>query len=147
MQDLILKVKDFQQTFGQVVNRKPALVDLELANLRFELMKEENEEYMQAVIDKDVVEVADALGDQLYILIGTILSHGMQEVIVDVFNEIHRSNMSKLDENGKPIINGQNGVLDITRELGKVLKSPRYSKPNFDKILKNAQMFKLQTKV
>ena len=138
MQDLILKVKDFQQTFGQVVNRKPALVDLELANLRFELMKEENDEYMQAVIDKDVVEVADALGDQLYILIGTILSHGMQEVIVDVFNEIHRSNMSKLDENGKPIINGQNGVLDITRELGKVLKSPRYSKPNFDKILKNA---------
>lgn len=138
MQDLILKVKDFQQTFGQVVNRKPTLVDLELANLRFELMKEENEEYMQAVIDKDVVEVADALGDQLYILIGTILSHGMQEVIVDVFNEIHRSNMSKLDENGNPIINGQNGVLDITRELGKVLKSPRYSKPNFDKILKNA---------
>ena len=138
MQDLILKVKDFQQTFDQVVNRKPTLVYLELANLRFELMKEENEEYMQAVIDKDVVEVADALGDQLYILIGTILSHGMQEVIVDVFNEIHRSNMSKLDENGKPIINGQNGVLDITRELGKVLKSPRYSKPNFDKILKNA---------
>ena len=138
MQDLILKVKDFQQTFDQVVNRKPTLVDLELANLRFELMKEENEEYMQAVIDKDVVEVADALGDQLYILIGTILYHGMQEVIVDVFNEIHRSNMSKLDENGKPIINGQNGVLDITRELGKVLKSPRYSKPNFDKILKNA---------
>lgn len=138
MQDLILKVKDFQQTFDQVVNRKPTLVDLELANLRFELMKEENEEYMQAVIDKDVVEVADALGDQLYILIGTILSHGMQEVIVDVFNEIHRSNMSKLDENGKPIINGQDGVLDITRELGKVLKSPRYSKPNFDKILKNA---------
>ena len=138
MQDLILKVKDFQQTFVQVVNRKPTLVDLELANLRFELMKEENEEYMQAVIDKDVVEVADALGDQLYILIGTILSHGMQEVIVDVFNEIHRSNMSKLDENGNPIINGQNGVLDITRELGKVLKSPRYSKPNFDKILKNA---------
>ena len=136
MQDLILKVKDFQQTFDQVVNRKPTLVDLELANLRFELMKEENEEYMQAVIDKDVVEVADALGDQLYILIGTILSHGMQEVIVDVFNEIHRSNMSKLDENGKPIINGQNGVLDITRELGKVLKSTRYSKPNFDKILK-----------
>ena len=138
MQDLILKVKDFQQTFDQVVNRKPTLVDLELANLRFELMKEENEEYMQAVIDKDIVEVADALGDQLYILIGTILSHGMQEVIVDVFNEIHRSNMSKLDENGNPIINGQNGVLDITRELGKVLKSPRYSKPNFDKILKNA---------
>ena len=138
MQDLILKVKDFQQTFGQVVNRKPTLVDLELANLRFELMKEENEEYMQAVIDKDVVEVADALGDQLYILIGTILSHGMQEVIVDVFNEIHRSNMSKLDVNSKLIINGQNGLLDITRELGKVLKSHRYSKPNFDKILKNA---------
>lgn len=138
MQDLILKVKQFQETFGQTVNRNPTLVDLELANLRFELMKEENEEYMQAVIDKDLVEVADALGDKLYILIGTILSHGMQEVIVDVFNEIHRSNMSKLDENGNPIINGQNGVLDITRELGKVLKSPIYSKPNFDKILKNA---------
>ena len=138
MQDLILKVKQFQETFGQTVNRNPTLVDLELANLRFELMKEENEEYMQAVIDKDLVEVAYALGDKLYILIGTILSHGMQHIIVDVFNEIHRSNMSKLDENGKPIINGQNGVLDITRELGKVLKSPIYSKPNFDKILKNA---------
>ena len=138
MQDLILKVKQFQETFGQTVNRNPTLVDLELANLRFELMKEENEEYMQAVIDKDLVEVAYALGDKLYILIGTILSHGMQHIIVDVFNEIHRSNMSKLDDNGEPIINGQNGVLDITRELGKVLKSSRYSKPNFDKILKNA---------
>lgn len=138
MQDLILKVKQFQETFGQTVNRNPTLVDLELANLRFELMKEENEEYMQAVIDKDLVEVADALGDKLYILIGTILSHGMQHIIVDVFNEIHRSNMSKLDDNGEPIINGQNGVLDINRELGKVLKSTRYSKPNFDKILKNA---------
>ena len=88
-------------------------------------MREENEEYLEAAKDGDMIEVADALGDQLYILCGTILKHGMQDKIVEVFEEIQRSNMSKLDANGNPIY----------REDGKVLKSELYFKPDIQKIL------------
>ncbi len=83
-------------------------------------MAEENLEYLEAAKGNDMIEVADALGDMLYILCGTILSHGMQHKIVEVFDEIQRSNMSKLGEDGKPIY----------REDGKVLKGPNYFKPN-----------------
>ena len=93
--------------------------------LRYNLMKEENEEYLDAAQKKDLVEVADALGDMLYILCGTILSHGMQYKITEVFNEIQRSNMSKLGDDGKPIY----------REDGKVLKGPNYFKPDIKSIL------------
>ena len=93
--------------------------------LRYNLMKEENEEYLEAAQKKDLVEVADALGDMLYILCGTILSHGMQHKITDVFKEIQRSNMSKLGPDGKPIY----------REDGKVLKGPNYFKPDIAAIL------------
>jgi predicted HAD superfamily Cof-like phosphohydrolase len=88
-------------------------------------MKEENEEYLEAALKGDIVEVADALGDQLYILCGTILKHGLQHKIGEVFEEIQRSNMSKLDENGKPIY----------REDGKILKSNLYFKPNIKSII------------
>ncbi len=94
--------------------------------LRFNLMKEENEEYLEAANNNDLVEVADALGDLLYILCGTIIEHGMQYKIEEVFDEIQRSNMSKLGEDGNPIY----------REDGKVLKGPNYFKPNIDSILK-----------
>lgn len=90
-------------------------------------MKEENEEYLEAAKKNDIIEIADALGDQLYILCGTILRHGLQHKIVEVFEEIQRSNMSKLDANGKPIY----------REDGKVLKSELYFKPNIRKILED----------
>ena len=90
-----------------------------------DLLKEENEEYLEAALNGDMVEIADALGDQLYILCGTILRHGLQDKIVEVFEEIQRSNMSKLDADGKPIY----------REDGKVLKSDRYFKPNIAAIL------------
>ena len=93
--------------------------------LRYNLMKEENEEYLQAAKEGDIVEVADAVGDMLYILCGTILKHGLQDKIADVFEEIQRSNMSKLDKNGQPIY----------REDGKVLKSELYFKPDIKKIL------------
>ena len=93
--------------------------------LRYNLMKEENEEYLDAAQKNDLVEVADALGDMLYILCGTILSHGMQYKITEVFNEIQRSNMSKLGDDGKPIY----------REDGKVLKGPNYFKPDIKSIL------------
>lgn len=88
-------------------------------------MKEENEEYLEAVKNNDLVEVADALGDMLYILCGTIIEHGLQDKIDAIFNEIQKSNMSKLDKDGEPIY----------REDGKVLKGQNYFKPNITKIL------------
>lgn len=95
--------------------------------LRYKLMREENEEYLEAANNDDLVEVADALGDMLYILCGTIIEHGLQHKIEEVFEEIQRSNMSKLGDNGEPIY----------REDGKVLKGPNYFKPNIEEILKS----------
>ena len=88
-------------------------------------MKEENDEYLEACYAKDLVEIADALGDQLYILCGTILKHGMQHIIEDVFNEIQASNMSKLGDDGKPVL----------RADGKILKGLNYFKPNIKQFL------------
>lgn len=93
--------------------------------LRFNLMKEENEEYLEAVQKNDMVEIADALGDMLYILCGTIIEHGLQDKIEAIFDEIQRSNMSKLDENGKPTY----------RKDGKVMKGSNYFKPDLSRIL------------
>ena len=135
MKKQIAQVQEFQKAFGQVVNKNPNFINKNLAVLRFKLMEEENDEYLEAVYDNDLVEIADALGDQLYVLLGTILSYGMQYIIEDVLSEIHRSNMSKLDNEGKPIINGANGVIDDTRALGKVLKSKNYSKPDIEQFL------------
>ena len=135
MKHQIAQVQKFQEAFSQVINNRPTLVNPELAGLRFDLMKEENDEYLEAILNKDLDQVADALGDQLYILCGTILTHGMQHIIEAVFDEIQRSNMSKLDSNGKPIINGQNGVLDASRPLGKILKSKNFSEPNLKQFL------------
>ena len=117
-------VKDFHDTFGLNYNDSPT-VDLgkKIIELRFNLMKEENDEYIEAARDNDIVEVADALGDMLYILCGTIIEHGMSDIIEDVFDEIQKSNMSKLGADGKPIY----------REDGKVMKGPNYFKPNFSK--------------
>ena len=117
-------VKDFHDTFGLNYNDSPTL-DLEkkIIELRFNLMKEENEEYIEAARNNDIIEIADALGDMLYILCGTIIEHGMSDIIEDVFDEIQKSNMSKLGSDGKPIY----------REDGKVMKGPNYFKPNFSK--------------
>ena len=93
--------------------------------LRYNLMKEENEEYLEAVQNNDLVEIADALGDMMHILCGTIIEHGLQDKIEAVFDEIQRSNMSKLGEDGQPIY----------REDGKVMKGPNYFKPDFSKLL------------
>tara|TARA_B100001057_G_scaffold228889_1_gene229146 strand:+ start:124 stop:393 length:270 start_codon:yes stop_codon:yes gene_type:complete len=88
-------------------------------------MAEENEEYLQAAKNNDLVEVADALGDMMYILCGTIIEHGLQHKIEKIFDEIQRSNLSKLGNDGLPIY----------REDGKVMKGPNYFKPNISKIL------------
>jgi len=119
-------VAEFHNAFRIEMTDKPT-IDLpsNIIKLRFNLMKEENEEYLEAAENNDMIEVADALGDMLYILRGTILSHGMQHKIQEVFEEIQRSNMSKLGEDGQPIY----------REDGKVLKGPNYFKPNIKDIL------------
>ena len=126
--EIIGAVAQFHDAFGIQNNSAPtaALTAADI-QLRFDLMKEENEEYLEAAQNGDLVEIADALGDQLYILCGTILRHWLQDKIIAVFEEIQRSNMSKLDVNGKPIY----------REDGKVLKSELYFKPDIAKILHN----------
>lgn len=126
MKKRIAAVQEFHSAFGLGMNETPVASLGNAKNLlRFNLMKEENEEYFDAASKNDLTEVADALGDMLYILCGTIIEHGMQHKIEEVFEEIQRSNMSKLGENGKPIY----------REDGKVLKGPNYFKPNIKAIL------------
>jgi predicted HAD superfamily Cof-like phosphohydrolase len=126
MQKQLDAVKLFHTTYGLGVSENmKADLGTQKNNLRFELMKEENEEYLEAAQSGDLIEIADALGDQLYILCGTILRHGLQHKITEVFEEIQRSNMSKLDANGQPIY----------RADGKVLKSELYFKPDIAKIL------------
>ena len=124
MKKQIESVKKFHNTYKLGYSEIP-IANLENSKnkLRFSLMSEENEEYLEAANNDDIIEVADALGDMLYILCGTIIEHGMQDIIEDVFDEIQRSNMSKLGEDGEPIY----------REDGKVLKGPNYFKPNFKK--------------
>ena len=126
LSEVLSEVEKFHDAFGIKNHYKP---ESELSQseyeLRFNLMKEENEEYLDAAKRGDIIEIADALGDQLYILCGTILRHGLQGKIIEVFQEIQRSNMSKLDEEGKPIY----------REDGKVLKSNLYFKPDIKSIL------------
>lgn len=119
-------VKEFHTAFGLGYSDVPlSILSNEKHKLRFELMKEENEEYFEAAKNGDLTEIADALGDMLYILCGTIIEHGLQDKMEAVFDEIQRSNMSKLGLDGKPIY----------REDGKVLKGPNYFKPNFSEIL------------
>ena len=124
--EIIGAVETFHNAFGISNHNEPtANIGVDQIELRHRLMEEENNEYLEAAKYGNTVEVADALGDMLYILCGTMLKHGMQYKIEEVFQEIQRSNMSKLDKDGKPIY----------REDGKVLKSDQYFKPNIAAIL------------
>ena len=126
MKNKIAAVTEFHKAFGLGMKDKPtAELGIKKNLLRYKLMREENEEYLEAANNNDLVEVADALGDMIYILCGTIIEHGMQHKIEEVFNEIQRSNMSKLGEDGEPIY----------REDGKVLKGPNFFEPKIKKIL------------
>lgn len=124
--EAIAHVRTFHDAFGISNASEPrgAIGDRD-ALLRYKLIREENEEYLDAAMKGDLVEVADALGDILYILCGTLLKHGLEHKIDEVFREIQRSNMSKLDANGKPIY----------REDGKVMKSELYFRPDIASIL------------
>ena len=119
-------VKTFHKAFNlDYLNEPRADIGARKHQLRFDLMQEENEEYFQAANEGNLVEVADALGDMLYILCGTIIEHGLQDKIEEVFHAIQASNMSKLGEDGLPIY----------REDGKVLKGPNYFKLDIAAVL------------
>lgn len=127
MQKQINAVKEFHTAFKIGYSETPIACLAETKHiLRFNLMKEENEEYLEAVQNNDLLEIADALGDMMYILCGTIIEHGLQDKIEAVFDEIQRSNMSKLGKDGEPIY----------REDGKVMKGANYFKPDFSKIIR-----------
>lgn len=119
-------VRAFHDAFGIPNAQAPtgAIGDRD-ALLRYKLIREENEEYLEAALRGDLTEVADALGDILYILCGTLLKHGLEHKIDEVFREIQRSNMSKLGADGRPIY----------REDGKVMKGPGYFRPDIAAIL------------
>lgn len=119
-------VKEFHEVFRLQFHEKPhAELDEKIITLRHKLMAEENDEYLDACRQKDINLIADALGDKLYILFGTIIAHGLQHKIEEVFDEIHRSNMSKLDKNKQPIY----------REDGKIMKSELYFTPDIRQVL------------
>jgi predicted HAD superfamily Cof-like phosphohydrolase len=122
----INSVKEFHEVFKIGSREVPegSIPEAEYI-LRHRLMQEENDEYLDACKRGDLVEIADALGDKMYILFGSILKHGLQHKIEEIFDEIQKSNMSKLDDNGQPIF----------REDGKIMKSKNYFKPNIKKIL------------
>lgn len=117
------KVNVFMDAFGQEVKRSPEFPDLDTVALRYELIKEELQELFVAMAEKDIVEVADALTDILYVTYGAGHAFGID--LDACFREVQRSNMSKLGEDGKPIY----------REDGKILKGPDYSEPNLKKVL------------
>ncbi|MEE2709872.1 MAG: hypothetical protein VYA69_09785 [Gemmatimonadota bacterium] len=127
MQNLMEKVQTFHEVCGGHAGKMPT-VDLspETMALRVELLREEVEEYAQAITAGDLVGVADALTDILYVLLGAYVTHGLQTPAQELFDEVHRSNMSKLDEQGKPVY----------REDGKVIKSDMFSPPDLDSILR-----------
>ena len=118
------KVGSFMKTFGQEVKLRPSLSSDKINKLRLSLIKEEFDELENAMNKKDLVEIADALTDILYVTYGTGHAFGIN--LDKCFDEVQNSNMSKLDQNGKPIYN----------ELGKVMKGPSYFKPNLKKLLK-----------
>jgi len=126
MQEQIAAVTKFHEVYRIPYAVEPTTnVDPHLIALRHRLMAEENEEYLEAALAGNLVEVADALGDMLYILCGTMITHGVQDKMEEVFREIQRSNLSKLGEDGQPIY----------REDGKVMKGPNYFKPDIAAIL------------
>ena len=117
-------VKKFMQTFGQEVKDKTKFPEKKIVQLRYDLIKEELEELNEAIKDKDMKEIADALTDILYVTYGAGHAFGID--LDKCFNEVQRSNMSKLGVNGEPIYN----------ENGKVMKGPNYFKPDLNKFLK-----------
>ena len=120
------QVKEFHQKFQQAMSDEPTLLSLKESRLRYKLGEEEVTEYLDAAVDEDLVEVLDALADQMYILCGTILKHGLQEMIIPAFDLVHRNNMAKLGPDGNPIF----------REDGKIMKPEGFEKVELSTLFK-----------
>ena len=117
------RVKEFMKTFGQEIKEKASFPEERIVALRFDLIKEELEEFQDAIKKRDIKEIADALTDILYVTYGAGHAFGID--LDKCFNEVQNSNMSKLDSNGKPIYNSD----------GKVMKGPNYFKPDLKKFV------------
>lgn len=126
MNDKLELVKEFMKVFGDHINDKPSLIPQKVYELRYKLLKEENEEYLKACEKGDLVGILDAITDILYVAYGTVIAHGFENVIDKAIEEVHDSNMSKLGEDGKP----------IKRSDGKIIKGPNYFPPNLSKFIK-----------
>ena len=120
------KVREFHDAFGVANHVHPTITDNRINALRINLLREEVEELQQALVTRNLTEVLDALTDIQYVLDGAYLQFGLAHLKEAAFNEVHRSNMGKLDENGKAIFAAD----------GKVVKSKLYSKPNLAPLLK-----------
>lgn len=124
MDEIIDALVEFHRTYGQDVGTK--FDETRNPLLRYKLMREENEEYLDACLVGSTTDILDALVDEMYILAGTMVAHGLDtEMFMEAFREVHRSNMSKLDADGKPIY----------REDGKVLKGPNFFEPDLKSII------------
>jgi predicted HAD superfamily Cof-like phosphohydrolase len=121
----IKQVKEFNEAFRLPIHSKPCLPNFTLQYKRIDYLQEELNEFSEAVKEQDIVEIADAVVDQLYIIFGTAILYGFADKLEALFDEVHRSNMTKLDENGEPIYN----------KNGKVAKSDLYEEPDLKTIL------------
>ncbi len=129
MQRELQALIEFHRTMGVYYARRPtASLPPEVAAVRLALLEEELEEYRQALAAEDLVAIADALTDLLYVLLGTFISHGLQDVAEALFAEVHRSNMTKIGPDGRVFY----------REDGKVLKPPTFRPPNLRQVLEAA---------
>lgn len=126
MERQLQQLREFHESFACHIEQEPTPeLPAGVGEVRIRLMQEELDEYREALVAGDIVEIADALTDLLYVVMGTYLSHGLQDGAEQLFDEVHRSNMSKLDAEGKP----------IHRADGKVLKSALYSPPALPPII------------
>lgn len=138
MEKQLKQLRLFQQAFNSVHNNTPTLLHEGDYRLRAELSAEELDEYVQACKAGDIVEIADAIADRLFLVLGDAVAHGLDGILPELFEEVVASNMSKLDDDGLPIINGQGGYLDESKPLGKILKSKNFFQPKIKEILENA---------
>lgn len=136
MQEQINQLIQFQKSFKSNYATQPCLLSEDDWKLRLELSQEELDEYKEACENKDLVEILDSILDRLFLAFGDAVCHGLQDKLIDGFNEVMRSNMSKLDDNGEPLINGVNCELDNSRPFGKILKSKNFFEPNLEQFLK-----------
>ena len=135
MKQQIKDLETFQKSFNSVYNTEPTLLKEEDWKLRYKLSLEELDEYKEACEQGNIVEIFDAILDRLFLAFGDAVCHGLQDKLIEGFNEVVRSNMSKLDNNGKPIINGEDNVWDESRPKGKILKSKNFFEPNLKQFL------------